>query len=238
MALTAKALIGLVLQTTKTPGWTAQALELLNTIQADLADTQDLDLCRGTYTGITLAIDNGTGNGSGPYLLPLDYKRAEYRGVKYYYNGVAYDLISIDLAEYTDLVQQAGIASLPEYFATDTSPLGQVPAAQPLLYVWPPSAFALPLSIQYRRLLPDITDTTTVPWFPNQGYLRYALTAAVMELSDDARQGSFKVQAAEILKNFMQLTNDDEGRAKTVKLDRRRFGPGYVNLPNTKGQGW
>ncbi len=234
MPLTANALISVVLQTCKAPGFTAQAQQLLNMILADLADTQDLDLCQGLYQS-NFVVDNGTGNGSGPYSLPSDYKRVEREGCWYVYNGISYPLISVDLVEFRQQVQQSGLSSLPELFATDISPQGQSPTQVALLYVWPPSNLALPFYVQYRRLLPDITNfSTTIPWFPYQEYLRHKLTAAVMEITDDSRKMQFEALAEKALRNFMQLTNDDEGRAKRVTLDRRRFGTSLNTLPDTK----
>lgn len=243
MALTANQIVTLVTQSLKVPGFVSQAQQLLNVVLADLADTQDLDLCRGIYTGITLAVDNGSGNGSGPYLLPLDYKRAERDGVWYKYDGVPYKLISIDLSEFFDQVQQAGIANFPEFYATDTSPLGQEPPTAPLIYVWPPASFATTLFVQYRRLLPDISYTVStagneIPWFPNQDYLLLMLKAQLADVVDDSRADDFRQKALAQLDRFMKLTNDDEGRAKTITRDRRRFGNSYSQLPDTKTIGW
>ena len=241
MALFASDIISLACQIANAPGFTAQGLKILNSALADLSDVADLDLCRNIYSGITLTIDNGSGSGSGPYNLPLDYKRAERDGVRYRYLGETYTLISVDLAEFFQMPQQSGLASFPEFYATDTSPLGAEPPTAPLLYVWPPSNIAVTLYVQYRRLLPDIAlanITTTVPWFPNQEYLRYKVAAGLMEITGDSRLGAFTALADEKLRTFMKLTNDDEGRAKTVTLDRRRFGPGYATLPNTKTLGW
>ena len=233
MPLTASQLITLTLQTCKVPNFTSQAQQLLNMILADLADTQDLDLCRGKFTG-TFIQDNGSGNGSGPYLLPLDYKRVERDGAWYVYNGISYPMISVDLTEYEQQVQQSGLADLPELFATDISPQGLEPPSNALLYVWPPASLPLTFYIQYRRLLPDLTNFSDIPWFPNQGYLRLKLTACIMEITDDTRKLQFEQLADAQLRSFLQLTNDDEGRAKTVTLDRRRFGRNINTLPDTK----
>ena len=237
MALTANQLISLALAAAKAPGWIAQAQQALNVLLADLSDTQDLDLCRNIFT-TPLIVDNGAGSGSGPYLLPLDYKRAEREGVRYVFQGVPFTLVSIDLVEYYQQVQQPGVSSQPQFFATDTSPLGLEPPAQPIMWLWPPSNINSPLSVQYRRLLPDITDFSTVPWFPHQGYLLKKLTSLAMDWSDDTRAPAFAAAAEAMLNRFMKLTNDDEGRAKTAKLDRRRSGTAYANLKATKNIGW
>lgn len=238
MALTATQIINLALSTVKAPGYVTIAQQQLNVLLADLADTQDLDLCRGIYT-INLIIDNGSGNGSGPYTLPSDYKRAERDGVRYVYNGVPYILKNIDLTEYYEQVQQAGIATFPVFFATDTSNQGMIPAENPILWVWPPSSIAVPMSVQYRRRLPDIGNfDTTIPWFPHQGFLIKKLEAVMADIVDDSRADALDIKAMSMLERFMKLTNDDEGRAKRVTLDSRRFGSSYAQLPNTKLIGW
>jgi hypothetical protein len=240
MALTAAQIVNLALTTVQAPGWTAQAGQILNVILADLADNQDLDLCRGNFQ-FDFVVDNGSGNGSGPYPLPLDYKRAEKAGVFYTYNGVPYYLKSIDYTEYLMQVQQAGIANFPVFFATDISPLGQEPPSNPNMYVWPPASSAFPVTVIYRRLLADIDTpqtSTEVPWFPNQGYLIAELEARMAKLVGDPRSEMFFREAVDRLRNFMQLTNDDEGRAKKVTLDSRRFGRNFNQLPDTKLVGW
>ncbi len=234
MPLTASGIISLALQSAKAPGFTTQAQQFMNMMLADLADTADLDLCRGLATG-TFNVDNGSGNGSGPYTLPLDYKRVERDGAWYVYNGISYPMISIDLIEYRQQVQQSGLSSLPELFATDISPQGQEPPSNALMYVWPPANLALTYFVQYRRILPDITNfATTIPWFPNQGYLQFKLTAMLMQITDDTRITTFEALAAKQMEAFLKLTNDDEGRAKTVSMDRRRFGRNYSSLRDTK----
>jgi hypothetical protein len=239
MPLNASQLCARACAAVKAPGYTVQAQEFLNIILADLADSQDLDLCRGSFT---INLVSGSG-GSGPYNLPMDYKRAERNGVRYYIQGVPYNLISIDLVEFQNQVQQPGIATYPVYFATDISPLGLEPPSNPLLYVWPPSSLVIPLLVEYRRVLPDLVFTGTtggleIPWFPNQEYLLTKLKAMLADEADDTRAAGWHRQALEKLDAFMKLTNDDEGRTKTVTKDRRRFGNNYAQLPNTKSIGW
>lgn len=240
MALTAAQIVNLALTTVQAPGWTTQAGQVLNVILADLADYQDLDLLRSNFK-FNFVVDNGSGNGSGPYALPLNYKRAEKAGVFYTYNGVPYYLKSIDYTEYLMQVQQAGIADFPVFFATDISPLGLEPPQAPNMYVWPPASSAFPVTVIYRTVMPDITNpatSTEVPWFPNQGYLIAELEARMAKLTGDPRAEQFFDEAQSRLRNFMQLTNDDEGRAKRVTLDSRRFGRNFNQLPDTKLVGW
>lgn len=243
MPQTANQIVGIVTQTLKCPGFTAQAQQFLNVTLADLSDMVDLDLLRNVYTGITLTADNGSGNGSGPYLLPMDYKRAEWGGVWFLQNGQPYKLVNIELEQYFGQVQQPGIANYPYQYATDISPLAAEPPTNPLLYVWPPSSIATTLYVEYRRILPDISfgtagGGTVVPWFPNQNYLRLKTCAMLADLVDDSRAAEFEKRAEAVLNSFMMLANDDEPRAKTMKLDRRSFGNNWDSLQNTKTLGW
>jgi len=98
-----------------------------------------------------------------------------------------------------------------------------------------------PVTVRYFAQMPDIVTpetSATVPWFPNQDYLLAELKAQLADLVDDSRAAEFRANALQKLDRFMKLTNDDEGRAQTLKLDRRRFGTNYANLPNTKNIGW
>ena len=240
MALTAAQIVNLACTAVKAPGWTVQAGQLLNVILADLADNQDLDVARAKFV-FNFVVDNGSGNGSGPYALPFDYKRVEKGGAFYTYNGVPYPLKPIDYIDYLQQVQQAGIADFPSFFATDLSPQGLEPPDPALMYVWPPAASAFPVTVVYRKLLPDIASpatSTDVPWFPQQGYLLKKLQSDLAALTDDPRESYWREEATNQLRNFMQLTNDDEGRAKTVSLSSTRFGRNFNSLPDTKLVGW
>jgi hypothetical protein len=246
MALTAQQIVNLATQAAHVPGYVSQAGQLLNMILSDLAETQDLDLCRGTFNFNFIA-DNGSGNGAGPYPLPMDYLRAIRDGVFYTIYGVPYTMVAYDQSEYDMFVQTAGIASYPTAFYTDTSPLGQEPPSNPVMWVWAPASGAYPVTLRYRRYLPDITTpetSTVVPWFPNQNFLITELTGQLLKLADDSRAESFLsdnpsgMGSGNLLRKFMQMTNDDENRAKTVQLDRRRFGRRFDRLPNTKNIGF
>lgn len=246
MPLSSAQIITLACQIAHVPGWTLQAGQLLNMILADLADTQDLDLCRGKFDFNFIA-DNGSGNGAGPYLLPMDYKRATRGGAFFNIQGVPYVMTNVDQEEYDALVITPGLENYPTVFYTDISPLAADPPSNPLMFVWQPASGAYPVTVRYHRLLPDITTpemSTEVPWFPNQNYLITELAGQLMKVADDPRAREFLSDdpngfgSANLLRKFMQMTNDDAGRAKTVGLDRRRFGTNWQNLPNTKIIGW
>lgn len=266
--LTAAQIVTLAVQMSGVQGYTAQAGQLLNMILSDLCQTYDLDLARGT-TIITL------GGSSGPYALPGDYLRADYEDVFFTLNGVKYPLVPIDLYEFDLLVQQPGNLSYPSMYATDVSFVAADPAtgvltdsqgnvlldsngqpllanettstvaSYPVLYCWPPSSGAYPLTVRYRRQMPDIATPETsnvVPWFPNQTYLVTRLAGELMKIADDDRSAAFlgdgESGAQGILERYLQLKDDRSNRASAVKVDRRFFGSAWNKVPNTKQVGW
>jgi len=127
---------------------------------------------------------------------------------------------------------------------------------QPLGYAYPPPSGSYPVSIRYQRLMPplplDVTGNltagaqATIPWFPNTRYLLKKLAGMLMEQTDDDRaplfigEGSPQSPGADaILAKYLKMKDDDTNRAKTVQLDRRRFGQGrWSDLKNTKVLGW
>ncbi len=46
------------------------------------------------------------------------------------------------------------------------------------------------------------------------------------------------IGAGAILRKYLRMKDNPEDRVETVKLDRRRFGKSFYNLPNTKLVGW
>lgn len=212
----------------------SQAGQFLNSVLSDLCQTYDFAVALGT-ANVSLLISSG----SGPYPLPEDYLRMAQNEVIYYVQGVPYVMVNIDLAEFDALVQQAGISNYPENFATNPAD------TPPSLYVWPPPGGNYVPVIRYYRAMPDIATpetSATVPWFPNQTYLITRVAGEMMKLADDVRWKEFLGDgpsgAQGILNRYLKLQADDEGRAMTVKLDRRRFGTSFNRLPNTKTLGW
>jgi hypothetical protein len=238
MSLQAQQIVSQALQIAKCPGFTSQGGQMLNVILSELCQTYDLEVARG-MAQVTVSPSLG----SGPYALPADYLRAEKDTGFYYVYGVPYVMTSIDLTEFDALVQQGGISNYPERFATDTSPIGSGLPAN--MYVWPPSGGTYVVNIRYYRQMSDITTpetSTTVPWFNNVNYLITRLAGEMMKLADDERWQAFlgdgPTGAQGILDRYLKLQNDDEGRAKTVELDRRRFGRSFNRLKDTKTLGW
>jgi len=234
MALTAAQICTLARQIAKVPGFTSQSGQLLNMILSDLAQTYDF-----SNTRVTTNFNFNTALGSGPIPLPADYLRAEPGDVFYTIDGVKYILISIDLSEFDALVQTAGLNNFPTYYTTDMS------QSPPVMYVWMPPSGAYAVTIRYHSQPADITTPETssaIPWFPNGTYLITRLAGELCKITDDERWthllGDGAQGAEGILRKYLMMEGDRETRAKTVKLDRRRFGGTLNNVPTTKLVGW
>ena len=245
--LTSAQLVTLCCQAAGAPGYTAQAGELLNVILGELCQDYDLDIARGTANfnmNPTLTVPAPTEfpnliNGSGPYSLPADFLRCKYGDVMWFLQGVPYVMIPIELYEFDASVQQAGLQAYPYWYATDLS------LSPPGIIFYPPPSGAFPTMVRYQRQMPDIATpetSSTVPWFPNQQYLRTRLTGELFALTDDDRSEAFLGDsprgAQGILNRYLKLANDNENRSQQVKLDRRNFRQGGRNLPVTKLVGW
>ena len=250
MALTAAQICALSQQDAKCPGFTSQAGQFLNMILGDLCRSWDFELAAKTYyfnfnPGLIALMGNSI-YGSGPYPLPADFLRMKDDKAAFWTlpgTGVVYPLIPCDLSEFDMMVQQAGTQSYPYIIATDMSPgdEAQQGDSTPVAYVYSPPSGTYPVTIRYYAQMPDITtpeSSSAVPWFPHQGYLRKKLSAALMGLVDDTRQGAWEVEADKIMREYLALKDNRSNRATTIKMDRRRFGRGYSTLNNTKTIGW
>lgn len=248
MALTAAQICTLAAQTAKCPGYTSQAGQFLNAILQDLAQTYDFETVVKTYSStFVLSTVSGPGNqyaaGCGPNPLPSDYLRAKNNEAMYYIQGVRYVMINVDQDEFDRMVQSPGLNNYPTIFYVDLGPVAT--GSVPNMYVWMPASGSYPFTVRYYPQLADITTpetSATVPWFPNQQYLLTRLAGQLMQLTNDDRYkeylGDGAYGAEGILRKYLELKDDPEGRVNTVQLDRRRFGGSYRNLPNTKIVGW
>jgi len=232
----------------KTPGYLSFAGRKFNMILAELC-SYDIDVIRGTFQfnfqpGIPDPLNIGS-TGSGPYPLPLDWNRSNRGDVFYIILGVKYEMTPIDISEWDALVSQGGLNAFPEFFSVDNSPINS--QMNPLMYVWPPPSGSFPVTARYFRQMPDIDTPETsalIPWFPNQLYLNRRLVGEMMLYSGDDRaqmylngsKNSF-LGASEILRRWLQTQGADQV-VKTIELDKRRFGPRFINLRNTKTIGW
>lgn len=233
-------------QIARCPGFTSQSGQTLNDILRDLCQNQDLELARKTqffsFTGA-----------SGPYPMNADFLRTRKGKIFYIYNGVPYFPTPIELDEYQQLVQQAGFSDFPRVFATD---MGVLP---PTMFFWPPPSIAVNITNMYYSQMADIGSgaygaadnqppetSTIIPWFPSQNYLLTELAGRLMQDTNDPRDAAFRSDdekvnpqgSGVILRKYLMMKDDPEGKVNTVELDRRRFGKNFARLPNTKNIGW
>jgi len=240
VALTAAQVVDLATQIAKCPGFTSQALELLNAVLQELLLDYDFLNIRKTFNFnfSTGASGLGYAPGSGPNPMPVDFVRLHRGGGFYQIFQVPYVLIGVTQEEFDTFVQQPGLASYPylAYVDIATSPPG--------LYVWPPASGSYPATVRYNPMMPDIVDTTVVPWFPNSTYLYTRVAGELMKLTNDDRQSAFLSDQAgsggsgDLLRKYLQMKDDPETAPKQVKLDPRMFKPSIATLRNTKTIGW
>lgn len=255
MPLTSAQIISLAVQDARVPGMTSQAGQIMNMVLSDLCQTYDFDVTKKTFN---FNFNAAQINSLGQFYqnLPLDYLRGIRNESFYVISGVPYPMIPVDLEEFDMFVQQAGNANFPVFYATDMSLMGVTNsatgsggAAVPVLLAWEVPSGAYPVTIRYFSQMADIATpetSTTVPWFPNQTYLRRRIAGELMGLSDDERMADFLSDdderhpngAGVILRRFLQMKDDKATRVKQVTLDRRRFGTSFDRLRNTKTIGW
>jgi hypothetical protein len=240
--LTAQQIVTMATQAAKCPGYTSIAGQWLNMILEELALTYDFDLIKRTYN---FSFNSGGHSGSGPYPLPSDWYRGIDKDIFYTIDGVPYPMVNVELLEYDNLVQTAGLNSYPYYYATDMS---QTP---PTMLVWPPASGAYPVTARYYSQSVVITtpeSSSTVPWFPVSTYLVTRLAGELMKITNDDRVMAFlgnkdesrdtEGSATSILRAYLKMKDDRGGKVNKVQLDRRNFGTNFDRLPNTKTVGW
>ena len=239
MAQTAAQVINLACQIAKCPAYTAQALQFLNTVLQQLAQDYDFDVIRKTYDFNFNTSGSGLGYavGSGPNPMPADFLRAHKKGAFYKISDVPYTMVGVEQSEFDQFVTQAGNASYPSMFYVDVAPMSSGAVAN--LYCWAPASGAFAATIRYNPQMPDITDTSTTPWFPNSDYLIEAVAARLMNITNDDRLTTFRAMSEDTLTKYLKMKDDPETAAKRVGLDPRMFGNSNWNrLPNTKRIGW
>jgi len=159
------------------------------------------------------------------------------------------------LAYGTTIASIAGNAAVLSAPASLTAAGGNYDFGYPAAgYAYPPPSGAFPVTCRYQRQMPDLAldgmgnltsaAAASTPWFPNIGFLEEELAGRLMKITDDARadvilgNGLVRGRSGMILDKYLKMKDDDQNRAKTVQLDRRRFGRQFPMLPNTKTIGW
>lgn len=250
MFLTASQIVAQACIDAKAPGMTSIGAIKLNAILQELCQNYDLADARtlGSYQ-FNVSQVGSTNVGTGPYILPSDYLRTQNGKQFYSVNFQPYEMSPIELWEYQLLTQQPGFLDFPRNFTVDmsTAPPNGTGAQE---FVWPPPSIGATVQFYYFRQMPDIVSPATsnvIPWFRNQKYLLTRLTGEMFQTTDDERASAFLTDKEEInpqgagvlLRRFLNMKDDPEGRAKTVALDRRRFGVSrWDRLPSTKTIGW
>lgn len=191
---------------------------------ADLAQSYDLDIVRKTTT---VNLNPGTAN----YTLPTDFLRT--REVFYSINGTIFwcTPYGAGLADYDQQFKGSGINNYPYKYATDVS------VAPTVMYFYPPPQIAIPVTVRYQPQTDDIDTpetSSTVPWFPNQKYLIAEVAAEMMKIANDPRAPGETANAQNILRNYLAMSDDKEGRARNVPLDPNRFRSIVGSLKLTK----
>src|SRR6516162_2939534 len=183
MALSTAQIISIATQIAGAPGFTTQALQLLNAVLQELDQDYDFLTIRKSFnfTFNTSASGLGYAPGSGPNLMPNDFLRLHRNGSFYQIFQVPYKLIGVTQEEFDTFVQQPGLASYPylAYVDVATQPMG--------LYVWPPASGNYPATVRYNPVVDDMTDTSKIPWFPNTNYLYTRVAGELFKLADDDR---------------------------------------------------
>lgn len=230
--------------------------QLLNDILAELCETYDWEATKCQFFGnlnpSVQSINPNQVPGQGPTSLPKRYLRMIPNTFLYYINGIPYPMTNEDDAEMDVQPQFVGIASLPRRYITNLSD-----PQNPVFYVFPPTNGAYPYQGRCQLRMPDIgsaevaangwdpgnvppESSSVIPWFPNTTYLTQRLTGELMRTTGDRRMNEFlgknrnSTGAADILEKILQMKDDRESRAQKIKLDRRRFGSAYRQLPDTK----
>jgi|SRR6516162_9462 len=247
MALSTAQIISIATQIANVPGFTAQALQLLNAVLQELDQDYDFQTIRKSFNFnfSTTASGLGYAPGSGPNPMPADFLRLHRNGSFYQIFQVPYKLIGVTQEEFDTFVQQPGLASYPYLVYVDvaSTPMG--------LFVWPPASGNYPATVRYNPIMPDITFdpnmqvyTPAVPWFPNSAYLYTRLAGELFKLADDERWQAYLSDepgsggSGDMLRKYLSMKDDPVTAPKTVSLDRRMFKSPIATLRNTKTIGW
>ena len=131
MPRTAASIISAAQQIARVPLYGTQALDEFNSLLRYIEETVDFSAARGQWNFFfnTNLVTTGAGNiiQTAGVPIPIDYLRVQVSGgstgaqrsSKWYFQGVPYDMIEVDLTEFDDQVQQAGIQSYPYFWTKD-----------------------------------------------------------------------------------------------------------------------
>ena len=219
MALTNAQIIARACTIAKAPGYAVQAGQYLNILLSTLCQTYDFDFIKKTQI-VPL---------TGAFGYDLNADNLRTKEAYYLVNGEPFYMFQIPIETYHQLFVGPGVSNYPNKFTVDVS----VSPKQFLPY--PPPSISQLVTIKYFPQMPDIaspeSDTGTC-WFINQEYLICKVAADVMMETDDDRQQAFEARAEKMLLKFLDLADDKEGYARTIKLSRERFRTTNNQNPN------
>lgn len=219
MALTNAEIITRACSIAKAPGYRVQAGQYLNMTLASLCQTYDFDYIKKTQT---ISLNNNAG-----YALSSDHLRT--KEVFYNVNGAIFYLFQIPIETYHSLFVGPGATNYPNKYAVDVS------TSPYTILFYPPPSITQDVTVNYYPQMADIATPETssaTPWFHNQEYLITKIAACLMLETDDDRQQSFDARAEKILSGVLDMEDDKEGFAPTIKLSRERFRTGQNQNPN------
>jgi len=257
MPLTAAQICTRACQIARVPGLLTDAGNSLNVVLQELCQDWDFEHAKKTYN-FNFNTAQLNYNGQAFQNFPTDYLRVIKNECWYFISGVPYPMIHLDMSEFDMLVEQSGVSNFPVFFYVDTSGNGLFNSliagtpgtlGVPVAVFWMPPSGAYAMTVRYYSQMPDISSpstSSTVPWFPNQNYLITRVAGELMKDADDERATAFLSDdedrypngAGVILRNYLKMHGDRGDRARTVSLDRRRFGRAFDRLKNTKQIGW
>src|SRR5215472_17302105 len=161
MALTTAQIISIATQIANVPGFTTQALQVLNAVLQELDQDYDFQIIRKSFNFnfSTSASGLGYAPGSGPNPMPADFLRLHRTGAFYQIFQVPYKLIGVTQEEFDTFVQQPGLASYPylAYVDVASTPMG--------LYVWPPASGNYPATVRYNPIMRTLPTPRRCPGF-------------------------------------------------------------------------
>lgn len=234
----------------KTPSFATDFDNALIYVLSEMCETYDWEETKvsfnGTLSTTVKPVNPNIIAGQGPQNLPTNYLRMIPRTFLYYINGTPYPLINFDDEDYDIQIQQVGIASLARNYITDLSN-----PTQAVFFVYPPTNGAYPYQGRCRIRMPDVGSgavaatgwsagalaphlSTVIPWFPNTSYLVTRIAEEMMMVSGDTRRAEFEKKGQRQLNHILSMKDDREARSQRIQFDRRRFGPRYASLPDTK----
>ena len=189
MSLTSAQVVALACQVAKCPGFTVQAGQYMNVVLRELWLHRDLKVNRKTQSLVVKAGSNG------PFSLEADYQRTY--DLFYVDNGLPHFLRPAKETMYDAMFKDSATTNYPYLYTTDIGTQAQAaavlagsPGAQGQFYIFPQSSGQIALTHRYMQQQPDIATpelSTAVPWFIDQDYLIMAISARLMQVTDDDR---------------------------------------------------